>query len=77
MKKQLTTLICTGIMTIGLLSGVTVFAAEDTGSTEGLQASPEFYAAADLTVLEGKKIGITIQSLSSCPPSSAFSTAPW
>lgn len=34
-----------------------------TGSTEGVQASPEFYAKADLTALNGKKIGITIQSL--------------
>ena len=38
-------------------------AAEDTGSVEGVQASPEFYAKADLSVLSGKKIGITIQSL--------------
>lgn len=39
--------------------------AEDssTGSTEGVQASPEFYAKADLSALNGKKIGITIQSL--------------
>ena len=35
----------------------------DTGSTEGVQASPEFYAKADMGVLNGKKIGITIQSL--------------
>ena len=34
-----------------------------TESTEGIQASPEFYAKADLSVLSGKKIGITIQSL--------------
>ena len=34
-----------------------------TGATEGVQASPEFYAAADMSVLEGKKIGVTIQSL--------------
>ena len=62
MNKKLTSLFCTGIMTLGLLSGAAVFA-EDTGSTEGIQASPEFYAQADLSVLEGKKIGITIQSL--------------
>lgn len=35
----------------------------NTANTEGMQASPEFYAAADLSVLNGKKIGITIQSL--------------
>ena len=34
-----------------------------TGVTEGIQASPELYAQADLSVLKGKKIGITIQSL--------------
>ena len=62
MNKKLTSLFCAGIMTLGLLSGAAVFA-EDTGSTEGIQASPEFYAQADLSVLEGKKIGITIQSL--------------
>ena len=37
--------------------------AADTGKTEGVQASPEFYAKADLSVLKGKKLGITIQSL--------------
>ena len=37
--------------------------AETTGETEGVQASPEFYASADLSVLNGKKIGVTIQSL--------------
>ena len=35
----------------------------DTASTEGIQASPEFYEKADLSVLKDKKIGITIQSL--------------
>ncbi len=63
MKKQLTALFCAGVMTMGLLSAGIVSAAEDTGSTEGIQASPEFYAEADLSTLEGKKIGITIQSL--------------
>ncbi len=37
--------------------------AETTGETEGVQASAEFYAKADLSVLSGKKLGITIQSL--------------
>ena len=38
-------------------------AENSTENTEGIQASPEFYAKADLSVLSGKKIGITIQSL--------------
>lgn len=38
-------------------------AADSTGATEGVQASPDFYANADLSALNGKKIGITIQSL--------------
>ena len=37
--------------------------AADTGSTEGIQATPEFYAKADLSVLKGKKLGVAIQSL--------------
>ena len=37
--------------------------AADTSSTQGVQASPEFYAKADFSVLKGKSIGITIQSL--------------
>ncbi len=37
--------------------------ASDTASTEGIQADAAFYAAADLSVLDGKKIGVTIQSL--------------
>ena len=61
MKKQFTAILFAGALTFGLMSG-SVFA-EDTGSAEGIQASPEFYAQADLSVLEGKKIGITIQSL--------------
>ena len=63
MKKQFTALFCAGVMTLGLLSGTAVFASEDTASTEGVQASPEFYEKADLGILDGKKIGITIQSL--------------
>ena len=35
----------------------------DTATTEGIQADAEFYASADLSVLNGKKIGVTIQSL--------------
>ena len=56
--KKLVSLILAALM---LLS---VFAlAESTGDTEGVQAGPEFYAKADLSVLNGKKLGITIQSL--------------
>lgn len=43
--------------------GNTPAAGTDTANTEGIQASPEFYATADLSVLSGKKIGVTIQSL--------------
>ncbi len=35
----------------------------DTASAEGIQADADFYASADLSQLNGKKIGITIQSL--------------
>ncbi len=43
--------------------GTSASTPSSTGDTEGVQASPEFYAKADLSVLNGKKIGITIQSL--------------
>ena len=46
-----------------LLALPVVAMAADTAKTEGIQASPEFYAKADLSVLKGKKLGITIQSL--------------
>jgi ABC-type sugar transport system substrate-binding protein len=61
MKKMLSLLLA-GAMVLSLVAASSVFA-EDTGSTEGIQASPEYYATADLSVLEGKKIGVTIQSL--------------
>lgn len=38
-------------------------ASDSTGDTEGIQADDALYAQADLSVLDGKKIGITIQSL--------------
>ena len=60
MKKRFMAMVCTGIMTLSMLAGT---AMADTDSTKGIQASPEFYEKADLSVLEGKKIGITIQSL--------------
>ena len=46
-----------------LLSLPVVAMAADTAKTDGIQASPEFYAKADLSSLKGKKLGITIQSL--------------
>ncbi len=60
MKKNILTLVCTGLMAVGMMAGNVM---ADTEGTEGVQASPEFYAEADLSILEGKKIGITIQSL--------------
>ena len=77
MKKRIMALLFAGALAVSLLAGCgavntgepeasgeeTAAAAEDTGSTEGIQASPEFYAQADLSALDGKKIGITIQSL--------------
>jgi ABC-type sugar transport system substrate-binding protein len=62
MKKKLMALLLTGAMVLSTAMAGSVFA-ESTGDTEGVQASPEFYAEADLSVLEGKKIGVTIQSL--------------
>ena len=59
MKKTVIALLC---MAMIIAMPVVLFAA-DTGSTEGIQASPEFYAKANLEVLKGKKLGITIQSL--------------
>ena len=46
-----------------LLALPVVAMAADTAKTDGIQASPEFYAKADLSSLKGKKLGITIQSL--------------
>ena len=56
--KKLVALILAVIMLMSVCA-----LAETTGETEGVQASPEFYARADLSVLSGKKLGITIQSL--------------
>ena len=50
------------VLALVLIMAAPVLAA-DTSKTEGIQASPEFYAKADLSVLKGKKLGITIQSL--------------
>ena len=61
MKKKLLAALLTGAMVLGTVA-VPVMA-EDTASVEGVQADEEFYAKADLSTLDGKKIGITIQSL--------------
>jgi len=63
MKKTMMALLLAGAMLASSLAAVSTFAADTTGETEGIQASPEFYATADLSILEGKKIGVTIQSL--------------
>ncbi len=61
MKRRGFAALTAGVMAVSALA-MPVFA-ESTGEVEGFQATPEFYAEADLSVLEGKKIGITIQSL--------------
>ena len=45
-----------------VMAPITAFA-DSTTETVGVQADDEFYAKADLKALEGKKLGITIQSL--------------
>ncbi|MCD7819480.1 MAG: sugar ABC transporter substrate-binding protein [Lachnospiraceae bacterium] len=64
--KKLMSLLLTGVMLTTAIS-VPVLADETEAETEAagdsIQADEDFYAAADLSVLEGKKIGITIQSL--------------
>ena len=50
------------LLAVLMLMSVCAFA-ESTGETEGVQADADFYAKADLSVLSGKKLGITIQSL--------------
>lgn len=56
--KKLLALLLAAIM---LLSGVAALAT--TTETEGVQADAEFYGKADLASLNGKKLGISIQSL--------------
>lgn len=74
MKKRFLSLLCVLALVLALAGcvnkgetpaagGNTPAASTDTANTEGIQASPEFYATADLSVLSGKKIGVTIQSL--------------
>lgn len=68
MKKRFVSFLAAATMVIGLVSGTGAVAMADeteatTGTVEGTQATPELYEKADKSVLEGKKIGITIQSL--------------
>ena len=72
MLKKITTLLCTVVLFAVLMAGCSTASstssesnapANNTGNTEGVQASPEFYAKASLADLNGKKIGVTIQSL--------------
>ena len=77
MKKRILAMLCMATLVIALFAGCvnkgedaaapadegTTTESTDTAATAGIQASPEFYAEADLSVLNGKKIGITIQSL--------------
>ena len=59
MKKFLAML----LVALLVMAPISAFAADTTTETEGVQASEEFYAKADLDSLAGKKLGITIQSL--------------
>ena len=45
------------------LTSIAAIAESNTGATEGVQSDAEFYAKADLGVLSGKKIGVTVQDL--------------
>ena len=57
--KKILALILAALM----LFSVCALAESNTGATEGIQSDAEFYAKADLSVLNGKKIGVTIQDL--------------
>ena len=61
MKKRILTILMAGMLAISSMAMVSF--AESTGDTEGVDATEEFYAKADFSILEGKKLGITIQSL--------------
>lgn len=61
MKNRFLSLLLASVMVLALLTGTAYM--ESTGDTVGVQADAEFYAKADLSVLSGKKLGITIQSL--------------
>lgn len=50
------------VFALALLLNCAVLA-ETTGEVQGFQATAEWYGTADYSVLQGKKIGITVQSL--------------
>ena len=51
------------ILAAMMLLSVCALAESNTGATEGIQSDAEFYSKADLSVLQGKKIGVTVQDL--------------
>lgn len=57
--KRILALVLAALMVMASVSAY----ADSTAETDGVQADAEFYAKADLKALEGKKLGITIQSL--------------
>ncbi len=57
--KKFVALLCFAVITALPVAAM----AADTAKIEGIQASPEFYARADFSVLKGKKLCIAIQSL--------------
>jgi ABC-type sugar transport system substrate-binding protein len=61
MKKRILAMLLTTVLAFSMFA--TAAMAESTGDTEGVEANEEFYAKADFSILEGKKLGITIQSL--------------
>ena len=61
MKNRFLSLLLAVVMVLALLAGTALM--ETTTETKGVQAGEEFYAKADLKMLAGKKLGISIQSL--------------
>ena len=61
MKKRILAMLLTTVLAFSMFA--TCAMAESTGDTEGVEADEEFYSKADFSILEGKKLGITIQSL--------------
>ena len=62
MRKRFLALIAAVSMVVAAMAPA-VYAEETEAAVEGIQADADFYAKADLKSLDGKKIGITIQSL--------------
>ena len=63
MKKKVLAVMLAAVTALSMMSTAAFASSDVDEATEGVQADEEFYAAADLSVLEGKKLGITIQSL--------------